>query len=140
MYLKGNVQVYREGQLVDEGSNLIVDGGLQYVTDLFASGTAFSARYVQLGTGSSAVTSIDTNLENPVGSRVNGVTASLIGVYRVDAFIPANNPTTQEYITEAGLFTDDNTGIMFARYILSEPQVKPVDDSLRIVWNITIGR
>lgn len=139
MRLSGEVEVYRGDVLIDSGSNLVVTAGREYVASVFASGTAFSARYVQLGTGSTAASPSDIDLEFPVGSRVEGLAASFSATYRMESIFRANNPTTEEFITEAGLFTAESGGIMFARIVLGSPQVKPIDEELKIVWSIGVN-
>lgn len=136
--LRGDLQIFVGDKLVHEVHNTVVTAGKNYLASIMQAGTSFDAYYMQLGTGTTAVAAGDTGLQIPKGTRVAGTKTVVNNVLSIEAVFLSNNPATPEDITEAGLFTASSGGILFARSVFSATP-KPVTDSLRIIWSITVG-
>lgn len=136
--LRGDLDIYLGDTLVREVRNTVVTVGKNYLTSILASGASFDAYWMQLGIGTTAVTLGDTALENPKGTRVGGTKGSSGNILTVEAVFVSGNPSTDENISEAALFSASSGGTMFARSVFAAIP-KPTVDSLRIIWSITVS-
>lgn len=107
---------------ITQAPNLIVDNARPILTHLLAEATATKAiGYIAVGTGTTAPTSGDLDLESRTGPNgVIGVTFSYPAADRVqfEATLP-NGTGSSDYnnqtLTEAGLITSEVSGFLFAR-------------------------
>lgn len=134
--LIGSVKIYRGEDLVHEESNLVVNTGKNHIASVLASGGAYLGKYMQVGTGTTSPSATDTDLQTPVGSRVLGTLTNSSNQVILEAVIGQNNPSTEQVITEAGIFTATSGGTLVARITFGGVD-KPVLDTLRIIWTIT---
>lgn len=135
---KGRVQIYSGDTLVRDIDNLVVTTGKTYIASILGGASAYAGTYMGLGIGTTSAGIWDTDLQTPKGTRVNGTLSTVGSAFVVDSTFPQNNPTTQEFITEAALFTASTSGTMVARTTFAGV-TKPVTDTLRIVWTITVA-
>lgn len=136
--LRGDLKIYVGDDLVHEVNNTVVTVGKNYLASIMQAGTSFDAYYMQLGIGTTAVTAGDTGLQTPKGTRVAGTKTVVNNVLSIESVFLSNNPSTPEDISEAALFSASSGGTMFARSVF-QATPKPVTDSLRIIWSITVG-
>lgn len=136
--LVGHVKIYRGDELVIDTNNTVVTAGYNYIAGILGNQGTYAGKQIAIGTMSTAVSAGDTALGAEVGTRVDGTMTVSGNVITIDGTFGANNPTTEQTIQEAGLFTAATAGTMVARTTFGAV-TKPTADSLRIVWEITIG-
>ncbi len=136
--LTGKLEIFVGDELMQVVNNTVVTSGKNYIAGLLSSGSAFTGNFMQLGTGTTAVTLADTAVQTPQGTRVAGSLSSAGAVLQIDSLFPAGNPAAQQNISEAGLYTASTGGILVARSVFS-PVGKETTDSLRIIWSITVA-
>jgi len=123
--------------LVDKGDNMVVDTGLDHVKNLLIGASAVSILYSGVGSGSTAVTSGDTDLETAIGSRLLIQTrySGGTGIAKFDSFYSAgdNNGTWNESI-----LAQATSGNIFARKILVSPFTKATTNTAVLSWTITV--
>lgn len=89
-----------------------------------------------LGTGTTPANVGDTDLETPLTTRVQGSLSSAGAVLSNEAtFGPGVNTGA---ITEAGLFSANVAGTLFARQVFGI-KTKDAGDTLTITWEITLS-
>ncbi|MFA5768369.1 MAG: hypothetical protein WC871_02375 [Bacteroidales bacterium] len=144
---QGRVEVIlRDGKTgaikaVDEYKNMVVTAGKNSIADrLRGTDSKGVITYCAVGTGGTAPTEDDTELENELGRK-------LVSVRSVDG----NDATFETFfttsevngsLTEAGLFGDAasataDSGTLFCRVQIS--RTKTSNDTLSLVWTVTIG-
>lgn len=133
----GRVSIYCGDTLVSV-SNTVVTAGYNYIASVLGSAGTYTGKFIAIGTGSTAVTAGDTALVAEVGTRVDGTMTVTGNVITIDGTFTANNPATEQTIQEAGLLTASTAGTLVARTVFGAV-TKPTADSLRIVWELTIG-
>lgn len=133
--LRGSVSIFKNGELVQEKGNLIVNVGRDYVASRITDGSSPIMGWIAVGTGAAAPASGDTALGNELTRKALN-TGSPSRVANIVTF--EVNYTAGEAVgvlTEAGLFNAAAAGDM-----LSHVQVGPftmgASDTFAIVWNI----
>ncbi len=92
--------------------------------------------YQGLGTGTTGATVGDTDLETPLATRIQGSLSSSGAVLSNEVtFGPGVNTGA---ITEAGLFSVNVAGTLFARQVFGI-KTKDAGDTLTITWEITLS-
>jgi hypothetical protein len=135
-----NIKMFDEnGKLIYEqtNSNLEVTVGKVFLAAWLAASTQSTPfmSYVGLGTGSTAPTIGDTNLQTPLPTRVQGTLTSSSTVWQnVATFGPGVDTGA---ITEAGLFSASSGGTMFARQVFSVVN-KGAGNTLIVTWQVSI--
>ena len=138
-----NYQDYQKLQdkrkyLVDEGNNLVVNQGLNFIRDMMTAVTTGSVTHSQPGTSNTAVNATDTALGGAIGSRLAIQTrySGGNGVINLDTFYTAgdNNGTW----AEAAIFTASSGGSMIARRVLASTFVKSTSNTALLAWAITM--
>lgn len=120
--------------------NLVTDAGKNYfvkkiIEDPSIVGSAISN--IAVGDGTTAPDTSDTSLENEV-ARLN------------ISFISANDNVGEFFttiaqavatgtISEAGLYTNDDSPILVSRIVLNTPFTKLENESIQISWRFKIG-
>lgn len=128
-----------------ESTNMVVTAGKNWIAQRFtASGVAANAQMTHMGIGTGNVDPAltDTNITQ-VGTKVTFTPAEAEvsgGVVTYTATFPANNPATQQTITEAGIFNSGtiNVGTMLCRTKFAAV-TKAAADSMTIIWAITVA-
>ena len=141
--LKGHINIKlldENGQLKSEVDkhNVVVTVGKNFLAAWLAASSQSTGfmPYVALGTGTAAADASDTALDTETGSRVAGTLSSSTSTYTNQAtFAPG---VSTGAITEAGLFSANSGGTMFARQTFAV-QNKLAGDTIVFTWNISIS-
>lgn len=139
----GHVVVRVDDVIVTEGENLVVTSGLNQMAQALIGGDTFSAStwYIELGTGTTAVTSSDTALATPSTStwRVATVTEVTSATCTIETFYPTT--VANGDWTELGLFTGATStagsGTLFARLLSSWS--KTSSQTATVSWTVTLS-
>jgi len=127
----GNVKETRE---ID---NLVVDAGLDFIASRMEGTTDAVMSHMALGSGTTAASASDTDLESILGSReaLDSTTVTDNAVAYVASF-EAGDATGA--VTEAGIFNASSGGSMLCRTVFSVVN-KAADDTMSVTWTITIS-
>lgn len=128
----GNIKEVREVK------NLIVDAGFDFVCDVMGKAAQpADMEYTAIGTGTTAATDTDTQLEAH-STRVTNSYGHTAGedTYYTTATFGAGAGTGA--ITESGLFNHTSTGSMLCRQTFDVIN-KGANDSLEVTWKITLS-
>lgn len=131
-----------EGNLIYDhtDSNLVVTVGKAYLATWLAAASQSGEfmSYIGLGTGSTAPTIGDTNLQTSLPTRVQG-TLSTPGSTNIWQNVASFGPGIDTgAITEAGLFSVSTLGTMFARQVFAVVN-KGAGDTFVLTWQITFN-
>lgn len=139
---KGTLIIKKNGKVIKEVTNLIVNGGLEtwtglLLTDTTGSYTAFD--FMAIGIGTTTQTATDTTLETE-SLRVAGTGTQITTSTTNDTaqLVATFNITSTLAITESGIFNDATTGTMFNRTTFPAENVINGDD-LELTWKIQLG-
>jgi hypothetical protein len=121
-----------------EAHNLVTNAGLNLVRDLLDGDSVAGITHFAVGTGTAAVTALDTALGTEVfrdvaGGRTSNAQQLVLSYYLNSA--DANGNT----LSEAGLFNAASAGTMFARVALSPPITKTAAVAVSFFWTINLG-
>ncbi len=128
----GNRKVYADKD------NVVVTVGKTFLTEWLTQATQSDPfmSFIGLGTGSSAATAADTDLETPLATREQGTLSFAANSWvNVAEFGPGVNTGS---VTEAGLFSEASSGTMFARQVFTLIP-KGADDTLELTWTVTFS-
>ena len=134
----GTLQFFdKEGKLVREEKNLVVNTGLNVIAERLAGVVKNPVSHMGVGTGTTAPSATDIGLEIPKSIRL---VASSVVVTAGQVAITATfaGTTYAASITEAALFNALNLGEMISRATFA-PYVLGSSDALTIVWTITFA-
>ena len=124
--------------LIDEGNNLVVNQGLNFIRDVMTATTTGSITHTQPGSGSTAVNANDTALVTAIGSRLAASDrySGGNGIINIDTFYTAgdNNGTW----AEVGAFTASTGGSMIARRVLAATFAKATTNTALLAWTFTM--
>jgi hypothetical protein len=143
--LKGhiNIKLYdSEGVLKQEidKDNLVVSVGKAYLATWLAAASQAGEfmSYIGLGTGMTAPTIGDTNLQTPLPTRVQGLltTPGSTNIWQNQATFGPGVDTGA--ITEAGLFSASTLGTMFARQVFAVVN-KGAGDTFVLTWQVSFN-
>lgn len=135
------LQMFDEkGTLIHEqfNPNLVVTSGKQYLAAWLAAASQPGEfmSYVGLGTGTTAPSAGDTNLQTPLPTRVQGILTSSTNTWQnVASFAPGVDTGT---ITEAGLFSASSGGTMFARQVFAAIN-KLSTTTVIVTWQVSFA-
>ena len=128
-----------EGNVKDtrEIHNLVVTVGREFIAARMAQ-TPGIMSHMAVGSGTVAPVAGNTSLGVQLGTRPAldepAVVSGNVVTYK-STFVPGNGTGS---VTEAGIFNASTAGTMLARTTFAVVN-KTVDDSLTIIWNITIN-
>ena len=133
--LVGTLQIHKNGVLIREVPNLIVDAGKNWVATTLQAGTGTPMSHMAVGTGVTAPAAGDTTLETELarvalsvsGGTVTGGSTQYVGVF------PAGTGTGS--LTEAGIFNDVSVGTMLNRATFTAVP-KGALDQITITWTV----
>lgn len=118
-------------------NNLVVDTGLAYIASRMKDATANPMTHMAVGSGTTAPSASNTDLQSILGSREvldsTDVTGSSVSF---SCGFEAGEGTGA--ITEAGLFNSVTGGTMLCRTTFAVIN-KGASDTLSIVWTVTIS-
>lgn len=131
----GTVKVWRQGELVYEGKNLVVNAGLALIADRL-SGTGTAPTKMALGDGTDAPDAADTTLVNELHRVSLSSVVSNNGITYSATFTGQN--VGSENPAEFGIFNDNSAGTMLCRFTCPA-FVWAINETLTVDWTINIG-
>lgn len=116
--------------------NMVVNSGLDAVADLIAA----EFNYLAIGTGDTAATANDTELEAEFDREEVTATNEGVGIRKYDKTFEVGSGVSEE-IQEAGLFNSatPSGSIMLNRAIAAESFTLDIDNPLRVIATITVS-
>jgi hypothetical protein len=118
-------------------SNLVVKVFLQKVIDhLIAAATLNAFNYIGVGSGSTAPTENDTDLQTPILRKVCDERSRTDKTGYFTTWFGSDEGNDQTW-TESGLFDSLAGGLMCSRALLAEPIVKTSLKVVQVEWRIT---
>ena len=138
MKLTGQLQIYKNGELVRDIPNLVVTAGKVWLMTLAQSGSGTPMSHMAVGTGTTAAAITDTILETEnarVALTVAGGTRTNASI-SFEGVFPAGTGTAT--LTEAGILNAASTGTLLARTVFSAIS-KGASDSLTITWTVSLS-
>lgn len=134
--LTGRLQLYLNGEKVQDVDNLVVTAGREFVASRMTGTAAGVMSHMAVGTGAVAAAVGNTTLGTESG-RVANTSAVVTGAsIAYTATFPAGTATAA--LTEAGIFNASSAGTMLCRTVFSAIN-KGAADSLTIVWTVTVS-
>lgn len=134
--LKGKLEIFLNGELVQSVDNLVVTAGKQFVASRIVGVASAVMSHMAVGTSATAAGAANVTLGTEIArvALTSGVASGADAVYT--ATFPAGTGTGA--ITEAGLFNAGSSGTMLARTVFSAIN-KGASDSLTITWTVTVS-
>jgi hypothetical protein len=137
MNVTGSLKFFKNGELVREEKNLVVNTGLNVIANRLVGVSKNPISHMAIGTGTTAANSADIGLEIPKASRV--VASSITAVAGVVTVVTTFAGSTHAgIITEAGLFNSLTAGEIISRVVFA-PYVLGSSDALTITWTLTFA-
>jgi len=122
----------REKYLVDDGSNLVVDGGMERVINLMTGTSSISWTLCAVGSGTNTPVSTDTALQTQIGTNtINDRYRVSLDAYYYTFFGKNDDNGTWN---ETALLTSD--GNMLCRRLLSATFIKDTTKAAVVSWKI----
>lgn len=141
--LKGHIHITlkgADGQVKEERdiNNVVVTVGKYYLATWLTAATQsdYFMSWIGLGSGTTAANASDTDLETPVDDRLQGTLSASTNIWSNTRSFGAGESTGS--ISEAGLFSDETSGTMFAHQVFTAIP-KGASDVLDITWSITLN-
>lgn len=135
---KVDISIIRDNKVINNKviNNLVVNTGLDFITSRLTSDSATVMSHMGIGTGTTAVTATDTDLETIAGSReaIDTIDTSTTGVLVYSCIFEGSDNSGN--ITEAALFNASTAGTMLSRTVFS-PLIKTSEDTMKIIWTLT---
>lgn len=132
---KGTLQFFKNGELVREEENLVVNTGLNVIAARLAGTTKAAVSHMGIGTGSTAPVAANIGLEIPKAARI-AATSVVVSTNTIVVTATFIGSTYAASITEAALFNDLTLGEMISRVVFA-PYVIGSSDALTIAWTLT---
>lgn len=137
MKVCGELKFYKNGVLVREEKNLVVDTGLNVIANRLIGVSKNPITHMAIGTGTTAANAADISLEIPKAARIPASSITAVnGVVTVIATF--TGATHAGSITEAGLFNALTLGELVSRVVFA-PYVLGSSDALTITWTLTFA-
>lgn len=134
----GIVSIYLNGKLQYTSHNMIVNSGFTYFSNRLMSNDNLLISHIALGTGTSAPSAYDTELEQEtvrIGLFSSQIATTNIASDSVEFISNFDINTGSFEVSEAGLFNASSTGEMIAR--IQFPTIsKSLYDTMSINWKI----
>jgi len=126
----GNIKEQREE------TNLVVDTGLNFITERMKEGVVNVMSHMGVGSDSTAPSAGDTDLGSLLGSR-EAIDSTVVvdNTIQYSSTFEAGDGTGA--ITEAGIFNAATSGTMLCRTTFDVVN-KQADDTMTITWTITL--
>lgn len=143
--LFGHVTIEKNGVVVLQQKNMVVDSGLRTVQSRLFGDTVPAVRYMGVGSGTAPTTAGMTDLSSPLTISGGGTRKQF------DATPTQNNNVVTAVTTlgpgyatgninEAALFWNTTGAAMYARLLLATQIIKDANDTIKITWVITSTR
>ena len=143
--IRGHVRLWARGHIVAEADNLIVSTGKALVSDMLidTSGYDTGLTYTAIGTGTAAPAVGDTTLGTETARKAITLRERAANVLLLQTFFPAADCNV--FLKEVGVFghstasATPDSGVLFARTLLSYDNSGGSPSDLTLDWEITIG-
>jgi len=124
--------INKKNLVTNDGKNFLVR---RIIGDASTSSVVISD--VAVGSGTTAATTADTDLENETARvEVDAISDSgNVGEFLTSLEVGVATGT----ISEAGLYTNDSTPTLVSRIVLGTPFTKGASESIQISWQFKIG-
>ena len=139
--LRGDVLIVvkdKNGNVKEERKekNLVVSAGLNFICSRMKDTTDGAMSHMALGSGTTAASASDTDMESILGSReaLDSTTVSTNTITYVSSF-EAGDATGA--VTEAGIFNASTGGTMLCRVVFATVN-KASDDTMSVTWTISL--
>jgi hypothetical protein len=123
--------------------NMVVNTGLAWIAGALSGDVADPslAKYIGIGTGTTAAAADDTALETEVESRATGTQSRITTDTTDDTYkcVGEITMTSSRSITEVGIFTDATAGTLFSRSVFAA-EVVGSGNSLEVTYECDIDR
>lgn len=135
--LKGRIEIIKNGEVVLEKDNLIVQVGKNYLAGavIAAASTPFVA--MAIGTGTTAAALGDTALQTEVARQAFTSSSVSTNVVSLSTTYAAGVGTGA--LTEAGILSNAVSGGTLLSHVVFSAVNKGALDTLTINWTITVG-
>lgn len=124
-----------------EGPNVVTTSGKDFIASLLKSAalaaSTFTAKYVAVGTGSSAETVADTTLGTEVARHTGTVSYTSGGVYNVTATFPTGAAVGA--IIEFGLLSSSTAGTLLSRQVKTTAVTVGASDFVVVNYAMTFS-
>ena len=143
--IRGHVRLWARGHIVAEADNLIVSTGKALVSDMLidTSGYDTGLTYTAIGTGTAAPVAGNTTLGVETARKAITLRERAANVLLLQTFFPAADCNV--FLKEVGVFghstasATPDSGVLFARTLLSYDNSGGSPSDLTLDWEITIG-
>jgi len=143
--IRGHVRLWARGHIVAEADNLIVSTGKALVSDMLidTSGYDTGLTYTAIGTGTTAPVAGNTTLGVETARKAITLRERAANVLLLQTFFPAADCNV--FLKEVGVFghstasATPDSGVLFARTLLSYDNSGGSPSDLTLDWEITIG-
>ncbi len=117
--------------------NLIVTTGKIMLAGVLTGEATPFARSLAIGTGTTTPVVANTVMENEVGARVSAMFGLTATTAYYTGIFTADNPATEQVVTEYGLLSLAAAGYMFV-HSTAPPITKATADSLEVQYRIAV--
>ena len=135
--VKGNLKIFKNGELIGEEKNLVVNNGLNVIAERLAGVNKAAVSHMGIGTGTTAASASDVGLEIPKATRV-AATTIVVTAGSIAITATFTGGTHAGSITEAALFNHASLGQMISRVVFA-PYTIGSSDALTITWILTFA-
>lgn len=134
--LEGRVKVWRNGELLHSGHNLIVTDGLELLAQLIGSSVTKPSH---MAMGGSDVQPVEgqSSLQGTEFERVTLSTSQSSREITYSATL-GSGLSSEQNIYEFGIFNDSTSGVMLARFVTPKITVQP-GETLDVEWTMIVG-
>ncbi len=136
--VKGSLKIYKNGKLERGLNNLVVSTGLDWIAArLYDTAIPDQVSHMNVGTGTTAPDSADTDLETPKTPRV-ALTSTTVTDSEIEYVATFSGTTYNGALTEAGLFNALTGATMVSRVTFAAVNVGS-SDSISITWTLSLA-
>jgi hypothetical protein len=135
--LVGEVQILKNGEVVLEKKNLIVQVGKNFLASAIINSSTSPFVGMAIGTGTTAASTSDTTLETEIARAAFTTSSVSTNVVSLSNTYAAGTGTGS--ISEAGIFTNATSGGTMLSHVVFSSIGKGALDTLTINWTITVG-
>jgi hypothetical protein len=135
--LVGEVQILKNGEVVLEKKNLIVQVGKNFLASAVINSSTSPFVGMAIGTGTTAASTSDTTLQTEIARAAFTTSSVSTNVVSLSNTYAAGTGTGS--ISEAGIFTNATSGGTMLSHVVFSAIGKGALDTLTINWTITVG-